>query len=92
MKKLITALFFKAAMVTSIFCQSVSPDGFINYTEGNRWRYESRTTNNELTIEIKECTETDTLTTCKVKNFGELTVHRDSVFITDFFSDFFLLN
>ena len=34
-----------------------------------------------------ECSETDTLTTCQVENFGDLIVQQDSVFATDFFAD-----
>lgn len=73
--------------VQNAFSQSVSKDGYINYTVGNKWKYESRYSDKELTIEIKECTETDTLTTCQVENFGELIVQKDSVFITDFFDN-----
>lgn len=48
--------------VQNAFSQSVSKDGYINYTVGNKWKYESRYYPGiELTIEIKECTETDSL-------------------------------
>ena len=76
-------------LIVNVFSQAVSTDGFINYTEGNKWTYESRNSDKELIIEIKDCTETDTLTTCQVENFGEQIIHKDSVFITDFFSDYF---
>lgn len=68
------------------FLSPFQPMGSSNYTEGNKWKYESRNSDKELIIEIKECTEMDTLTTCQIENFGELIVQKDSVFITDFFS------
>ena len=89
MKKYMTFILLNLFLIVNVFSQSVSIDGFINYTEGNKWMYESRNSDKELIIEIMECTETDTLTTCQVENFGDLIVQDDSVFITDFFSDLF---
>lgn len=84
-----TFILLNLFLIVNVFSQSVSIDGFINYTEGNKWKYESRISDRELIIEITECSEKDTLTTCQVENFGELIVQEDSVFITDFFSDLF---
>lgn len=71
----------------SVFAQTESKDGFINYTVGNQWKYQSRDAGEEFTIKINECTQADTLTTCTAENFGELIVQNDSVFVTDYFSD-----
>jgi hypothetical protein len=83
MKKYMTFILLNLFLIVNVFSQSVSIDGFINYTEGNKWTYESRNSDKELIIEIMECTETDTLTTCQVENFGDLIVQQDSVFSTD---------
>jgi len=71
------------------FSQSISKDGFFNYSIGNQWKYVSPNSGNELQIEITSCSEGDTLTTCIVENFGELIIEADSVFITDFFASIF---
>lgn len=89
MKKCLLILVLNLLLAGNVLSQSVSADGFINYTVGNKWKYESRNSDKELTIEITECTETDTLTTCQVENFGKLIVQDDSVFVTDFFAEFF---
>ncbi|WP_340103724.1 T9SS type A sorting domain-containing protein [Rhodohalobacter sp. 8-1] len=87
MKKYMALIVLTLFLIVNVFSQSVSTDGFINYSEGNKWMYESRNSDKELIIEIKDCTETDTLNTCQVENFGDLIVQEDSVFATDFFAD-----
>jgi len=82
-------LFLGCLPATTVFAQNISNDGFINYTEGNQWKYVSQHTGEEFTKKIIECTQEDTLTTCMVENFGELIIQEDSVFVTDFFADFF---
>jgi|GEM_PF-3322823 len=82
-------LFLGCLPATTVFAQNISNDGFINYTEGNQWKYVSQQTGEEFTKKIIECTQEDTHTTCMVENFGELIIQEDSVFVTDFFADFF---